>query len=384
MKSKFILAASIAMALATSAQATTTVVLTGATSFRHAIHASLAHLHPSAKIAYTGGTTLDTATQAVFDDNANGVIVLTSFTGSGAGIQALDTNTKVTVINTADSANAGSVGSGTHLSTATTTTVLADAALSDVTQSATAYNSTSLSDQTVGVMPFVWVTNSIGKNLGITNITANFANSTLQDGSTPASFLTGNSADAAKSVYITGRNSGSGTRITTLAEINYPADTNVNQYAPVYTGSIITGLTHLATTAGLSSGGDVATALNASLSSTITNGTKTIDSSKVVLLSYLAYSDAVSVTNGSILNYNGVSFLTGGVPNTNIQNGAYTFWGYEHLLTPSATDNDSDKTAVLNDLVSDIPNFLGTGTQTIGIGLDSMNVQRSGDGQFVY
>lgn len=382
MKSKFILAASIAMALATSAQATT-VVLAGATSFRVAINESLKTLYPNAKIAYVGTSGIDGATQAVFDDSANsGVVILTNFNGSATGIQTIDQNKTIDVIDTTKFSNTGTFTSPLQLTSPATKKNNADAALSDVFQSTTAFNSTLLTDTQVGVMPFVWVTNNIGKNLGITNITSNFANSTLQSGGSPASFLTGNSADAGKAVYVTGRNSGSGTRITALAEINYPTGTDVNQFKPIYTGNTITGVTLLASSDGLSSGGNVATALNSSLNSTITltvgTHTKTTASSNVVLVSYLAYADATTVSNGSILSYNGTAFTV-----ENIQNGSYTFWGYEHLFTPAA-GLTTDKQNVLDGLVSEIPNHFGTGTSTVGIDPSTLTVQRDGDGQFVY
>jgi hypothetical protein len=49
------------------------------------------------------------------------------------------------------------------------------------------------------------------------------------------------------------------------------------------------------------------------------------------LISYFSLSDAANVTTGAQLSYNGVAESTAAV-----QQGTYTFWAYEHILSRAA------------------------------------------------
>jgi hypothetical protein len=199
--------------------------------------------------------------------------------------------------------------------------------------------------------------------------------------------FTGKQADAATPVYGTGRNDGSGTRITTLAETGYGINTTINQYRNGAISGSFGAYSRGAnqstwTTFGLgpnydgdgwTSGGSV----NGDLINTLitTPG-----------IAYIGYNDAISPAGATMFNYNGY-FLTAG----NVQNGQYTLWGYEHIYTTGsdagATAFASSFPAVFDSSISsttpysgcDSPNpayVAGTGTEPLSM----MHVFRYDDG----
>lgn len=375
MKIKSILVASVAMAFAVSAQATT-LVITGATAFRAAANTTIKAAYPTAKVAFTtdgGVTSIDKATLAVFDDSANtGVVILTSFNGSVEGVKALDNDESLTVLDTTKFTNTGTVGTPmSFASSGKTTTAKANLAFSDVFQGSTPHNVTTLGDDVVGVVPFVWVTNSVGLNK-ITNMTSQLARQTLGYQSL-LSMFTNNAADSGVNVYAIGRDSGSGTRMNTLAEIKYPAATVVQQYQPTIVSGTVTGLAIWPASTGVAigdggytSGGKIADALKVPISVANT-----------ALVGYVGTTDAntvkAAIGNAAQLTYNGVAYSENAV-----YNGAYTFWGYEHLLT-SANGLSTEQQAIKDTIVSSIPGNLSTA----GLPADSMLVGRIADGDTV-
>jgi hypothetical protein len=78
---------------------------------------------------------------------------------------------------------------------------------------------------------------------GLSNITSQQYNSLLANGRMPKSLFTGLSADQSKLVFCTGRNDGSGTRSSYLAEMGYGVANPVQQYLVVgSTGNQITAI----------------------------------------------------------------------------------------------------------------------------------------------
>jgi len=67
------------------------------------------------------------------------------------------------------------------------------------------------------------------RTLAITNITSQQFRTVMDQGRVPLSYFTGNESDV-EFVYASGRNDGSGTRTTYLAETGYGASTTVKQY----------------------------------------------------------------------------------------------------------------------------------------------------------
>ncbi len=85
----------------------------------------------------------------------------------------------------------------------------------------------------IGVVTFTMVANKTWRDdprtANITNVTSQQFRTLFSQGSVPLSYFTGNLADTDK-VYASGRNDGSGTRTTYLAETGYGADQPVKQH----------------------------------------------------------------------------------------------------------------------------------------------------------
>jgi phosphate transport system substrate-binding protein len=180
---------------------------------------------------------------------------------------------------------------------------VADLALSDVFPgSASPPIPDSAFDRTVvGVVPFVFVKNN--SLAGVTNITRDQALLLMTASGAagmPATYLGGISTNE---VYLIGRDSGSGTRISVEKDIGFSGTPLL--WATNATGGLIT-------TNGYSSGGLVRNTVNGTVNS----------------IGYMSLGDAILIlANTTSLNYNGVPYA-----HTNVANGSYALWGYEHLV----------------------------------------------------
>jgi hypothetical protein len=294
----------------------------------------------------------------------------------------------------------------------------------------------------VGIIPFAWYAgNSSVTNAALTNVTQETA-AALIAGPTPLSLFTGNSADSGSNVFLIGRNEDSGTRIAAFAEAQQGFGGAPDQFELAFSNSQQTGTLTLAsgnTTiptggasasgqatviasgskdfekdaylytetkitwdltghSGYAGGGDVANVLLA-----LNPGNLTIDGDpKALFIGYLGWADGYGLTNPSAgtsngypLAYNGV---TAGVPA--IQNGSYTYWGYEHCyyLTSGSNAIGSNQ-SVADGIADDVFNTYGTtftpsqmaaitnlsaasltAPPPAGILFNSVNVQRSQEG----
>ena len=388
--SKLALAA-LALLAVNKAGAQTIIDITGSTAFRSAVHNSLVAQFngtTGAGYAYTG-TDVTKANQALFKGRLSGVdfIVRTSFNGSVTGIQKVASGaTDVAFIPT----NATAASTGTANATASTTGA-ARFALSDVYQSSTPYKTPSLTNNNVAVAPFRFLASN---GAPITNMTPQLYRALYANATMPLSLFTGNPADTTP-VYCTGRDNGSGTRATVMAETGYGINTLVVQYYATLTnagaaGATINAVDFVPTSGGpatltldavnagnggYTSGGDVAKAVSAASAANVT-----IDGSAsggpVVLVGYAGTSDANTALTNPVpavaLNYNGVAYSVAGV-----QNGTYTLWGYEHLYSSSGLS--ANETIWYNSFKTTLSSNLGI----TGIAIGTMNVNRSTDGAVV-
>jgi hypothetical protein len=195
-----------------------------------------------------------------------------------------------------------------------------------------------------------------------------------------ASFFGG---DPDLSILATGRNNGSGTRATILAETGYGAFTTVVQFNATVVGNDLTAITEFGN-GGNSSNSGVRNLL------TKNNTTLTFDGEpyNAAFCSYLTISDALAATGyvpatgawtpgageGAIpMTYNGVRYSE-----DNVKNGVYTLWGYQQLYlgsSPTAVENTFDTA-----LRAAVPSNMGSA----GIPIPDMNVDRvGGDGGLV-
>ncbi len=253
MKLKLITMGAIALSLGSSAFADVTVNITGATAFRaatlQAIKAKFVASGSAFKFAHdqatSGGTTYNGATRSIWIGTFPGVsgttTIRTCFTGSVEGVRALVgasdpvpptyyqpslLTSTTAIVGGAELANQGSTGAATATS---------DIAFSDVTKSSTPYASSSLlpASPAAGVIVFTMLTN---EGSAITNVTAQQFRAMMAKGYQPLSLFTGNATDTTL-VFATGRNDGSGTRTTYLAETGAGITNPVHQYVPVHSSS---------------------------------------------------------------------------------------------------------------------------------------------------
>lgn len=435
MKSFKILAAGLTAAIAASvASADTVITITGSTAFRSATIGRITALFDGTKYDYANSATSGSSTTTAFATfigvpnpslplsiTGNGkLIVQCSWTGSVEGIRDVvtastqpfikssevtgtygDTTITVTNVNT-NIANASAYES-----------VIPQMAMSDNRQAATIYNSVTLTENQVGVVPFVWVkvkandfanlsgaptsgATALANYNAVTNITSTAIRKILGGGFVPMSYLTGNATEAEYYVQAVGRTPLSGTRVITFAESGFGATSDsVSQIQTTDDGSVITALAaypqltsaYVAGNNGYTGSSDLVTAIKWPLTSATTNADLGV-TGQTGLVAYVGLSDAVThLTNtgnaaNTILTYNGVGVTwNGSVWNVdNVLNGKYPFWFYEYLSYRSTLSGAPLAYAsALKDALLSVTQTSLSSTKAL-IKLDTMKVGRETEG----
>ncbi|HEY2712933.1 MAG TPA: hypothetical protein VGI60_10490 [Chthoniobacterales bacterium] len=355
------------LALVGTAQAATTMRLTGSTAFRSNTHTAIQNIFDAGTVTFAyldnaGGTaTISNTSAAIFKGNIAGVAttIKTHWSGSEAGIQTVAGSPNFTVSYFDDTtATLPPPGNKLPNGTALTDSSVPDVAMSDTFQSSSLFHGTVNgvtyqqlnktkktaglpAGQVVGVVQFEFVASNSAPG-DFTNMTSQNARDLWSNGHVALSLFTGAAGDEGFTVYATGRDIDSGTRLTALAETGLGALATVKQYepekggvrattccgaldAPPYSlepGMVINGITEPIGDGGYSSGGD------------LSNGISNTTSGSTCFATYLGLSDAgTAITNGAhALTYNGSSYSVAAV-----QEGQYTFWGYEHLYYRDTT-----------------------------------------------
>ena len=428
--------AALALAFVASARADVTVTITGATAFRTATLDSikaryLAAGTPLFKFAHDASAgAFNGATRAIFIGNFPGVQGTTTikccFTGSVEGVRALVPvvdplpptyyANSLLDLTTATAVGAELASQGTN--TAAALGGISDIAFSDVKKASTPYASYSLlpAAPQAGVIVFTMIGN---KGCPISNITAQQFRALLTNGYQPLSLFTGNSSDT-KNIYVTGRNDGSGTRTTYLAESGFGISNAVNQYVSINSTSTVLNTIQKVPAGGVNSpalpgqsasnastvwgldqdgngGYNSGATLRGDMAKTSTattvldaDGTTELETAaNINLITWLSLSDAKTARDANsnsgaiILGYNGVKltdFAVAGSGSTlsaadkaKITEGLYTAWGYENMYRANGITT-GDKVIVYNALKNNL--VLGTA----GIATVDMHVSRSVDG----
>lgn len=458
MKMKLLGALALSLTFASLAQAQTIINITGATAFRQGASAAIDAAFTAGGGAGSFGkifNNTDSAGAAVsfsgatyqgwkgtFPGIAGTTIIRASWNGSVEGVRAV-------VVGGVDNplyipqANVPASGSTGVAWTTLTPTLVQEAAqltFSDVTASSTPISGSGLSGGPVGVVVFTMIANKqwrddiAGDTAGLNNISAQQFRQLAGDGKVPLSFFSGNPAHTNK-VYLTGRNDGSGTRTTYLAETGFGISKPVRQYVvhdrttatidkilltakggafnfqnvatPSY-ASTVWGLDQDGN-GGYSSGGDIRTDLTKSSPSAAvwafedldesgdydsTEDAQSVAPAKLYLVSWLSVGDAKTAAGNTvtdkayILGYNGVRLdafaadvttlgSTGlaAADRAKVVNGSYTAWGYEQLLY---TTGNANAATVFTDLKSRLNSASVIGNA--GIPLGEMLVNRQFDG----
>lgn len=418
-------------------QGDTLVRITGATAFRNAAMTAIANSFTSlSAVGYapkdsSGGsvTSLNGSTWAVFKGvfpNVSGTTtIVTAFSGSVEGIMTLDGSVNGGINPSWDIyLDPALVTSGTVASpqndAGLVASVLArgDMAFSDVTKASTPYGANvNIVGGPVGVVVFTMI-KTLGDPgaLGFTNITSKQFRALLTAGNQPLSLFTGVAADASHQVFATGRNDGSGTRTTYLAESGFGITNLVKQYIGGTSGGA-TWIQLAGTTGkdistvwgqntdgngGFNSGSNLKNLFKSSPTSSVaiylqSKDTSGFDASTegptfahadlpgvpITLVTFLSNGDAAGAigTNAAAIAFNGVSITpdTAGLSapdKAKIAYGQYTAWGNEQFYHRSL---DADQLKVFDAITAGIPANIGSA----GMAYSEMHVSRTDDGGVV-
>ena len=350
MKKTLLLAALTALG-STAAFAQVDVTVTGSSAFRAiTIDRTFASFDAAGRVAQTNDATIGLITiSGTMQGSAptlgtTPVKVRLSFSGSAQGMIDVKNSNPINVAVLPSESTPGVSNS----------TRVPDLALSDVFPgSATPPIAESAFNRFVlGVVPFTFARNNA--LVGITNITQAQANLLMVASGNfgmPATFLGGSSVNP---VYLIGRDSESGTRISVEKDINF-------------VGSPLLWTTNGAgtyvVTNGLPSGGLL----------------RNVVKGKSDAIGYMGLSDfnAISAFATSI-PFNGVGFS-----HTNVNTGSYSLWGYEHMVN-KAGGLSAQKSAVRDAIKAAItnPGFQQTNTlyNVNFSSLTDMHVERGADG----
>ena len=418
------------LSLAGVAQAANPVVyLAGASALRSTLYT----VATSSQSFFDGGVAgsivsaapnnTSSSTYIVFEGPINGVTTDISifWTGAEAGVADVAGNLLTQTLNNGNVDPVNGVGTfpvpgspGTFLtqSSGWTTTAklsqisgapsVADLALDDTSQAVSLtpkalYNLTDYG--AIAVVPFSFLKGYESSPDSAWNHVVNVTTAEInQIYSAPASanFVTGVPADSGDYVALTGRNLSSGTRVNALLTSQYGVTKPVDQWAydVSYSGPgvLAAGTSYSSPGAlteiqndGFNSSGTAAAQLNF-------DGT----GQGVVLIEPLAVPDAASAHSptaggaATYLPYNGVYESDAAV-----ENGSYTFWGYEHIFgTVSQSPTSTAGTAgqnISNAVKAYVLAHYGTATGAVGptysaqsplIPISLLQITRSGDGGF--
>jgi hypothetical protein len=394
-----LLAGLAALGFASSASAQTVINITGATAFRAGAHnAILAILSDGGTVpvkycwigsAGTNGFLNSNRIIAEGKIGGQDYIIRTNQNGSTQGIASVATQTTPPTgtgnsgyLDVALTAADRVVG-GQNLAADTGKTVagvIGRFAFSDVDQAISNNPTPVLPGAPVGVVPFVFIAN-VGAPAGLTNMTDQLHESQWKNGQLPLSMYTGNPTDT-KLVLNTGRNNGSGTRATILAETQYGPFTQVVQYGGPNDATTVSGSEGTGTVNTLNNLGNNGYSSNSwvrqNLARTSTNVTVAgIPGQDIVIVSYLTLSDAAAITTltggagvgARALTYNGMAYSE-----DKVKNGQYTLWGYQQFY--ASADITAAEQIFFNVFTAAIPATLDP--LLTGIPIPDMNVTRQG------
>lgn len=397
MKTKSMLVMSALLISATFSNAADTQVvynITGATAFRAAANlAILDLLGPTTTYAYTGAS-LNGTNRAIFKmvvgtpGDSVTTIVRASWSGSTQGIKDVaDQTTTVQFLKTTVTTSlGGTVNPGAAADFETTN---ARFAFSDVDKLLSDRPDSAIQGEGVGVVPFMFVAGESAP-AAITNMTDQIHNTLWSQGTVPASLFTGDPANADFTIYATGRNNGSGTRASVLAETQYGAFTQVVQFDSANDGTgaggSLTGAPFVypanpSATPPLAAGNGGESSNSFVRDNLVRSSNPSHLLGKYAFVSYLTISDAIAATGydqvtGTVsggegakpMTYNGVRYSE-----QNVNNGAYSLWSFQQLYR--AADSTPDEDTFFTNLKNSIDGVL---TPSIGLPTSALQVERTG------
>jgi len=218
----------------------------------------------------------------------------------------------------------------------------------------------------IGVITFEWNRNKgvwTGSNVSDSQIKQ------AMSGYCKLAVFTGNAADTTSYVYVSGRDSGSGTRVNAFGESGFGILSSPNQIELDGTGHMIdvdlSG--NYIGDWGFSSGGTLTKTLNTDTSAILDPIEGTTGYS---VIAYASVGDSANDTAGAQLSYNGVTFSAAAV-----KEGTYTFWGNEYVFQGNGVTAGTEANKAYNNLALNVKNH-ADGTKLIK--LTDMHCARSG------
>jgi hypothetical protein len=373
------LASVLSLGLMDLAGAAQYVYMTGSTAARGATYSALISSNVFDSVPTFVGYSSSTASKCTYmafsgtitiSGVPTAVIVKCTWSGSEGGIRDISTGLSEPFLNDpgvggVDSSNTGNTNtpSGTQLITNTV-----DLAMADNDKAFSKNPNGAITGTKVCIIPFAWVREK-GSSSALTNVTDQQLRQVMTGGAKLALF-TGNPLDT-NYVYVTGRDSESGTRVNAYGESGYGIFTSAFQIQVNSDGTMKdqSGLGDYVGDYGYSSGSGVAGQMGIN----ITNIADPYNNrSNYNVIAYLGRSDANSAVNngGTELSLNGV-FES---PAT-VKEGQYNFWGNEFVYRKNTTTTQAQ--AVYDKLAA--PTGISgssDGSTTIDLGL--MHATRAG------
>jgi hypothetical protein len=400
MKSLTLLAASVlALSLAGTADAQTKIYITGSTAFRSATTTAIDGVLTGTVTKASDNATFTSANAVTWTGGSVGgqpVTIKASWSGSTGGIQTVAGSLPVRFLpdGATGTANPDPRNPANPAEVATP-----DMNMMDSYQSATFFNGTfqgvtyqTLVDNLVGVVTFRWLaSNGFPADQTMTTQLAQYL---FGNGVIPAALFTGNTADQNRLVFATGRDPDSGTRTIAFAESGIGVFSIVKQYKPTFSGTdntvivsqalypvqVINGVsTQFPGNSGESSGSTLRTFTNKTFDPSAFNQ-EFPAATAAYYVTYMGTSDAAVVLAAATkpavsLKWHGVEFST-----TAVQEGQYTFWGYQHLgYRPGLSGTKLTFATALKNQI------LGTSAAVLApnVKLSDMKVSRAADGGLV-
>jgi hypothetical protein len=380
---KSLLVAALGLASVSLASATQYIYYTGSTAARDCVFNTLmSGAGFSAVPSYVGyGNSVDgSCSYMAFSNNVGSTptIVLCHWSGSEAGISDVSGSGTETFIDTsAAGITAGNaafpapglaheyVNSGSPSATVSHAVDLCQADNAIAYSKIPLSNASAINDNLA--IPFVFVKNgtTVSDQAAFTNITSDNFKCLAQGGEVLMQF-TGNAADL-HYVYLSGRDSFSGTRVNCFGDTGWGIRKSPNQIILSGGAMVQQSGGSYYTSEGQSSGGTLA----GSLTDTTTAADKInpTHGPGFIVVAYLGLSDEVAALNAGCheLTYNGVAYSQ-----ANVENGIYGFWGDEWTMVKNG--EGSAVTTFASTMASSLPSH----TSGYEIPFSAMNVTRNG------
>jgi hypothetical protein len=349
---KSILAVALGLSVAASSHAGE-VFLTGSTAMRSTVFSALTNVgtvFQSAPAFYGFGGKGNGDNYMAFVGTLVGgsgtTTINCDWSGSENGILCLASNATVTQVFMADSIwQSGSPSDNSASTPPTTQTAACHLAMADNNQAFSRTKTPVLNNGTeVGIITFEWVRNPGLWTGG--NITDSMINQALVGGGgAKRAVFDGVATDTNDYIFVSGRDSSSGTRVNAFGDSGFgilttPAQVElaggVMQVLATSTNRSGVVTSTYSGDFGFSSGGTLAGTLGSS-----TTGSTDFIHSKTgfSVVAYLGVSDGdTAVTAGAtVLSYDGVPFLP-----ANVLEGTYTFWGNEYIYEANNVASGSE------------------------------------------